>query len=500
MTDERDKSSHAKESVAKTTARDVPFVKGAGADAEPVPAGRRPAQLPRDASYEQELAGVELAVLKDRAPDPSTKPGGGGRRALGHSMSSAEPLAASVTPESPSVLESDQRFTPEPPTSGGRAVASGTLLSMGAVDPRGKTERTLETPRMFFSEPDASGGAYFKPGKIPAVTVHQTLETETVKLSDSVDPRRAKTMPRIDRAALARAAAEAAAESAAPMVLSGPEASEEEPAPVGQRGWVEAEYDPALAAPLPSDVDGQIHASLSPFRDQTEHPIDTDADIDALVSSSGDAVTRPEPLAARRNSDLPPPVALPDPNTVPTHRDLPVHRAELIVPLAPLPSRLGPELRLPADSAVPGSEERPTTQSIVAEPGDDRPRWINFAAFAVALVAAVVLGLWLTSGPDTGSAAQKPVAAPAVPAPNAPENAAPADAATPTPAPDQKPVERTEAPATAAAPQGGPGSARPAVMPQAHPAAVAAPARASVAPAAPARKASPSKSSHESIF
>jgi hypothetical protein len=77
------------------------------------------------------------------------------------------------------------------------------LLSVGAVDPRGKTERTLETPRMFFSRPDEGAEAYFKPGKIPAVTVHQTLETETVKLADSIDPRRAKTLPRIDRAVAA---------------------------------------------------------------------------------------------------------------------------------------------------------------------------------------------------------------------------------------------------------------------------------------------------------
>jgi hypothetical protein len=301
-------------------------------------------------------------------------------------------------------------------------------------------------------------------------------------------------------------------------VLSGPEASEEEPAPVGQRGWVDAEYDPALAAPLPSDVDGQIHASLSPFRSPSDAPLDTDADMDAIISSSGDAVTRPEPLAARRNSDLPPPVALPDPNTVPTHRDLPVHRAELIVPLPPLPSQLGPEVRSASDSAMPGSDTRPTTQSIVAEPADDRPRWINFAAFAVALVAAVVLGLWLTSGPDTGPTAHKPTAtqaAPEAPAPattngpNTQENGARTESAAPIATPERQPAGRAEAAAPAPIPQGATTAARPPVAPQAHPVPAAAPARAGVAPAAPAgvppttptrKTSSPKSSSHESIF
>ena len=245
MTDERDKSSRGKESLARTTARDVPFVRGAGSDAEPAPRGQRPEQLPRDPTYEAELAQVELAVLRDpaRRDDPSTKQGGG-RRA--HELRAGQ-APESVTPESPGARTRGETRSPEPPSSSGRAVASGTLLSVGAVDPRGKTERTLETPRMFFSRPDEGAEAYFKPGKIPAVTVHQTLETETVKLADSIDPRRAKTLPRIDRAALARLAdLEREPDSEAPFATSQPASEFDVNRPPSQPdSWSQQDYEAA---------------------------------------------------------------------------------------------------------------------------------------------------------------------------------------------------------------------------------------------------------------
>src|SRR3954469_4250526 len=135
MTDERNKSSGSSHSLPRPTARDVPFARSAGSESEPAPRGQRPGELPRDPTYEAELAQVELAVLRDPQPkeDPSTKPG---RRAL---QSAAQPFPESVTPESPTAGLSRRPTvpSPEPPVSpNGRAVASGTLLSVGAVDPR----------------------------------------------------------------------------------------------------------------------------------------------------------------------------------------------------------------------------------------------------------------------------------------------------------------------------------------------------------------------------
>lgn len=393
MTDERDESSGG-ESVARTTARDVPFARAAES-VEAAPAGRRPAQLPRDPTYEAELAQVELAVLRDPEPreDPSTKQGG--RR--GYAAAGYAP--ESVTPESPGAREqhgSAPSKSPEPPSSGGRSVASGTLLSVGAVDPRGKTERHLETPRMFFSQADAGVGAYFKPGKIPAVTVHQTLETETVKLSDSIDPRRAKTLPRIDRAALARGAAPQAPESTGGAAVSQPQVAGEEARPDDSSPPDSAERDPQPAS-LQSEPFGQIHASLSPFREQTEQP----------EPSYGwnAAPTRPEPLAGRRASEGPrtPPLPLHDASAIPTQRDLPAHRAEASPLPEPARPAAEPEARravtMPAEprDASPSSEgARPTTASIAAEEPERRSAWVNYVAFAAALLLALMIGLLLT--------------------------------------------------------------------------------------------------------
>jgi hypothetical protein len=322
-------------------------------------------------------------------------------------------------------------------------VASGTLLSVGTVDPRGKTERTLETPRMFFSQPDEGAEAYFKPGKIPAVTVHQTLETETVKLSDSIDPRRAKTLPRIDRAALARLAElEGEPESEAPVVMSQPEGSFDDPASAVSRPWNEHEYDPESSQG--GDNDRQIHASLSPFRDQGEPSFSLDG-----------AATRPEPFAARRASEPPASPSSPEASAIPTQRDLPAHRIEASrPPPAPAPPS-APGVH--SESTVPASEgTSPTTASIAAAAPEPRAAWMNYAAFVVALLLAVGLGLWLTSGsrspqplPDGAPSATglaklndppAPLLQPSVALP------APADAvAKPLVAPSEAAPERSEA-------------------------------------------------------
>lgn len=421
MTDERNKSS------GRPTARDVPFVRGAGMDSEPTPRGVRPAQLPRDPTYEAELAQVELAVLRDPTPraDPSTKQGG--RLAQ---QSTLKPPPESITPESPVARhtpESPVARSPQPPGSG-RSVASGTLLSVGGVDPRGKTERTLETPRMFISQHQGSE-VYFKPGKIPAVTVHQTIETETVKLSDSIDPRRAKTIPRLDRAALAQLAElEPIPESEAPQP-SLPRSSLDVSSARSPR-WNQETWEAADEESLRSAHDGQIHASLSPFREQETQSFDLDG-----------VPTRAEPLAARR-SDAPegPPSAVPDTSTVPTQRDLPAHRVASLLP-PPAPST--PE---PSFASSPQASEGPvaTSASIAAEEPERRPVWINYAAFVAALLFAVSFGLYIT---------REEAPAPVAPAAPPPVDTKPAEFdLIPTPPPlEAVPSAAPQAPASAAA-------------------------------------------------
>jgi hypothetical protein len=494
MTDEREKPSRVEKSSARTTARDVPFTRDAGSDAEPAPRGQRPEQLPRDPTYEAELAQVELAVLRnpERRDDPSTKQGG--RR--GYPPPAVE-APESVTPESPGARtgrEASQSSSPHPPSSSGRSAASGTLLSIGGVDPRAKTERTLETPRMFFSQADAGGEVYFKPGKIPAVTVHQTQETETVKLADSVDPRRAKTIPRMDRQALARfVESERAQESAAPSVLTGPGSNADfadEPASLPFEAA--EDYDPASS--LGEDEPGQIHASLSPFRDQAE------------PSYTFDGVpTRAEPLAARRASDVPASLG-PDPSTVPTQRDLPMHRIEASLP----PPPLVPSIASPSDPTPALATSHATAASNAPSPEDEpvelddrvrKPLWNNLTAFGMALFLTVVLGLWLTSSPSSSPVPEGPSRAAAplpepesraqVPPPPAEPVAVPAPTAAPEPVASAAlkpgPEQRAEPPA--ARPQ----VLAPAVAPQNKP--VSAPASSSGSP-----KPATTKVTRETIF
>jgi hypothetical protein len=454
----------------------VPFVRGADSDAEPAPRGQRPAQLPRDPTYEAELAQVELAVLRDPRPqeDPSTKQGG--------RLAQQSPAAPhSVTPESPAIRANRESLvrSPEPPSSGGRSVASGTLLSIGAVDPRGKTERTLETPRMFISQQQGTE-AYFKPGKIPAVTVHQTIETETVKLSDSIDPRRAKTIPRLDRAAIAQLAElEGVPDSEAAYALSD-QPSSLDVSSARSPHWNQAHWD-AEEESLRSQPDRQIHASLSPFRDQ------------ATSSFSLDGVsTRPEPLAARRSDppDVPASVT-PDTSTVPTQRDLPVHRIEASQPPPPPPSSALPR-------SEPQASERasagPTTASIAAEEPERRAAWLNYAAFLGALLLAVVVGLYLTRGSDEQATPRVPPTtdgnanAPIEPKQTPP----PAEVVPPAPPPAATPAHveaPSEAPAVAPA------------RPRAEAVAKPRPAPTTVTPAAPSpQKSSTPKTPRETIF
>jgi hypothetical protein len=486
MTDERDKSSRGKESQARTTARDVPFTRGADSEAEPAPRGQRPGQLPRDPTYEAELALVELAVLRDpaRRDDPSTKQGGGRR---GHQFAPGQP-PESVTPESPGTRAAgDAARSPEPPSSSGRAVASGTLLSVGAVDPRGKTERTLETPRMYFSQLDEGGEAYFKPGKIPAVTVHQTLETETVKLSDSIDPRRAKTIPRLDRAELMRLA-EGAGEpdsegSMATSMAMPPSSNFDRPMSAISRPWDQQDYEPASSLGE-HDQQGQIHASLSPFRDQGEPSF-----------SMNGAETRPEPYVARRASDPPVSLAGPEQSAIPTQRDLPHHRIIEASKPPPAPVSAPHSTRARSDSASPLSEGvSPTTASIAAEEPERRSRWVNYAAFAIALAFAVAFGLWLTGGsqPEQASSPETARSTAAPPAPAPPplvETRAPAKVeavvAPGEPSPrDTAPAARVELPARKTS---APAPKVPAVAPASP-------------PAAPPLKSPPSKTPRETIF
>jgi hypothetical protein len=352
------------------------------------------------------------------------------------------------------------------------------LLSVGAVDPRGKTERTLETPRMFISQQQGTE-AYFKPGKIPAVTVHQSIESETIKLSDSIDPRRAKTIPRFDRAAFTQLSEmEPVPDSEAPFAVSRPASSLEVSSARSPR-WNQEQWD-AEEGSLRSVGDGQIHASLSPFREQA-----------ASSFSLEGAPTRAEPLAARR-SDAPeaPPSSAPDTSTVPTHRDLPAHRIEASQPPPP-PAPASPDSEPQSVRRVSEGPE-PTTASIAAEEPARRPAWINYVAFIAALLLAVVVGFYLTRGSEEQARPPKNPVRPLQVATAAPAPIAPAPVQAPEP---RAPAAPPKAEAVAA-----PAAVTPAPRRADSPAAPAKSPTGANPPAASPRKSSNPKPARETIF
>ncbi|HEY6077177.1 MAG TPA: hypothetical protein VIW29_00145 [Polyangiaceae bacterium] len=493
MSSDRDKPSRGGESVARPTARDVPFARGPDSEAESAPRGQRPADLPRDPTYEAELALVDLAVLREpqKHEDPSTRQQG--RRG----QLPAPSLPESVTPESPGTRarQASLSGSPETPIFAGRAVGSGTLLSVGAVDPRGKTEKNLETPRMFFSQADAGSEVYFRPGKIPAVTVNQPVDSETVKLSDSVDPRRAKTIPRLDRGQLSQLVGgdpESRGHDSDHAVAVSPRSIPDLVVPQDSAGWQHDRYADEPDS-IPSDHDGQIHASLSQFREHSAPSFSLDG-----------APTRPEPLAARRASEPPdePDVLAPDPNIVPTQRDLPAHRIQASTPppASASPRVTQRQARGSVSSAAPPASEgpTPTTASIAAAAPEPRPVWHYYAAFFAALVVALVLGMWWTRHQR---AEQPAMLRETQPAPSLRDDtravppAAPPQSTPPLPARGEPAVETAQPRPGATARRAWPPEPRSATLRPAAPAPVTA------APTTPAPRASNSaKPARETIF
>jgi hypothetical protein len=269
--------------------------------------------------------------------------------------------------------------------------------------------------------------------------------------------------------------------SMATSMTMSPSSDFDSPLSAISRPWDQQDYEPASSLGE-HDQQGQIHASLSPFRDQGEPSFSMDG-----------AETRPEPYVVRRVSDAPVSHAGPEPSAIPTQRDLPHHRIEAsMAPPAPVSAPHSTDAR--SDSASPLSEGvSPTTASISAEEPERRSRWVSYAAFAIALAFAVAVGVWLTSGsqPEPASSPEtaKSTAAPPKPAP--PPLAEPRAPAKAEAVPPSKPSPRDIAPAAR-------------VELPARKTSAPAPAASAVAPASPPPppplKSPPSKTPRETIF
>lgn len=147
--DDRSRSEH-REASTRNTARDVPAAKfKEGSVGTVAPRGLRgPSLLPGQGAPERiNPEEVELAVLRDA----ETLDGPHLARATQKRI--AEPRSPSPTPVSVEVPRvrsmppSQGEYASTPPSPSARSIQSGTLMSIGSVDPRAPTELSLPGPR-----------------------------------------------------------------------------------------------------------------------------------------------------------------------------------------------------------------------------------------------------------------------------------------------------------------------------------------------------------------
>ncbi len=177
---EDDSRPRGKVTSQRTTARDVPLAKYKDIQIGTSPPGalRGPSLLPGQGAPERIVPEeIELAVLRDaetldgpniariaarQQPDPSASP---------------SPMPVSVeVPRARSLPPLDDRFS-TPPSPSARSIQSGTLISVGSVDPRAPTELSLPSPLPLSVSERA---AYFGPESVVDRSSPPSLEPRSL--------------------------------------------------------------------------------------------------------------------------------------------------------------------------------------------------------------------------------------------------------------------------------------------------------------------------------
>src|SRR6188768_2353448 len=136
----------------RATLRDVPAAKYKDASVGTVaPRGLRgPSLLPGQGAPERiNPEEVELAVLRDAETldGPKVARAAASKRALPESRSTLPTPVSVEVPRARSIPPAHGEYTSTPPTPSARSIQSGTLMSIGSVDPRAPTELSLPSPR-----------------------------------------------------------------------------------------------------------------------------------------------------------------------------------------------------------------------------------------------------------------------------------------------------------------------------------------------------------------
>jgi len=149
----------------RPTARDVPIAKY-NKEASSAPRGLRgPSLLPGQGAPERIVPeDIELAVLREADTLDGPLVARAAARRLPDLTSSPPPTPVSVeVPRVRSVPPSLEPYGTTPQTPSARSVQSGTLMSIGSVDPRAPTELSLPSPRVLSQSERA---AYWGPGAV----------------------------------------------------------------------------------------------------------------------------------------------------------------------------------------------------------------------------------------------------------------------------------------------------------------------------------------------
>jgi len=492
---------------ARPTARDVPLAKykEVGVGTSP-PRGLRGQSLqPGQGAPERIIPEeIELAVLREADTLDGPNLARAQLRSSAPELSSSPPpTPVSVeVPRMRSVPPALESLVPTPLTPSARSVQSGTLMSIGSIDPRAPTELSLPSPRALSQSERA---AYVGPGAVvdrgpsrnqPSAAQEAARVAHGVELAARVLTPRAEASPQSSarKAPLAPGArASDRADSPAPIARNFARAPEPE------------SYSPVDRAAAPPDSQpahsGRERVSQPPpsFAPQFE----IHAELDALPREFLDdhfdlrsVATQREPLASRK--------PMPSTDWMPTHEPVPSRR-DSVIPSerASHDPSSSSAITILVDSgrpSFPGARDSiPSVPPFVPGRATVPVSWVlGAAAFAVLLALGVA---WIMRQPAPEAAHPRE---PVEQRTGALSTAQPSlQAALPAPvhAAQTAAVPMPSAPSTAAS---APTKIAPALprspepAPSAH--AVANPARASEAHAPPTASAEPSAKPRQSIY
>ena len=297
-------------SVPRPTTRDVPIAKIKEASVGTVPPrGLRGQSLQPGQGAPERIVPeeIELAALREPATLDGLQVARAAPRRLPELTRSPPPTPVSVeVPRMRSLPPDLEAYGITPSTPSARSVQSGTLMSIGSVDPRAPTELSLPSPR---SLSQSERAAYFGPGAVvdrspasvppsgaPSDVTARAARAEFAGLADPLAP---EPIP--------QSSARSMPVGSGPPVSSARRSQKpDSPAPPARHfGRAPHSYSPVSTGSLPPAPHSPLRASEPPQSEPPQYEIH--AQLDALPRELGEdsfdlrsVSTQREPLASRK--------------------------------------------------------------------------------------------------------------------------------------------------------------------------------------------------------